>query len=160
MKNHRQLIRTILVIISTFMIMNTPFIGSLLLDPNQENFQLLDSLCVALSWIIQLFNKHPYLNCDEQTNTKFAHKHLAVNELLKWHSSLKRYIIFFIMATVIRRCVRSLKVYESLHGNQQTFEYSSGVTCVNETGSFWSFICVSCALNCCLKIVTADMTQV
>lgn len=65
MKNHRQLIRTMLVIISIFMIMNTPFIGTLLLDPNQEKFQLLDSLCVALSWIIQLFNKHPYPQSDE-----------------------------------------------------------------------------------------------
>lgn len=38
MKNQRQLMRTILVMISIFMIMNTPFIVTFLLDPNQEKF--------------------------------------------------------------------------------------------------------------------------
>lgn len=73
MKNQRQLIKTVLVMISIFVLINTPFTITVLLDPNQEKISpWIHSVSLYLSGISYMTNTVIYSILNKQIRTSIA----------------------------------------------------------------------------------------
>lgn len=73
MKNHRQLIKTVLVMISIFVLINTPFTITVLLDPDQEKISpWIHSVSLYLSGISYMTNTVIYSILNKQIRTSIA----------------------------------------------------------------------------------------